>query len=48
VKQDPAKPVCLHMAGAKGGNRTKKKLGRAHYQAIGRKGGRGNGKTGQA
>lgn len=44
VPQDPDRPVCMHMAGAKGGRRTMADRGREFYERIGKKGGKVSGK----
>lgn len=40
VWQDPEFPICLHMAGRKGGRKTVAKHGRKHFEKIGHKGGK--------
>lgn len=39
LDQDPTKPVCLHMAGRKGGQKVSETHGPDFYSEIGRKGG---------
>ncbi len=44
TRQDPDRPVCTHMAGAKGGRRTVATMGREFFEKIGKKGGKIGGK----